>query len=291
MRHLRIAIHFVCGLVALVAPTYAADREPVAHIVEIHLQGEDLAKETAIVRDGAELKPAIWMPLYDRDIVFIRDPKSRVLVDYGTSGRAEVDQTRMRLEISAETAHGGDKWGIISAIGELLMGEEDEQVPTNLVAKGDDGTLSVPIANRTPNYVLANGTPIWIEWSGGAEPFTVTLEADGKVEPIAETKDRLVKFTLPGDRAQRHVLKIVDAMKRSARVSLRVRESLPSMPADLAGGTTPSDLQPALTAAWLAQQDDGAWRIEAARMLRNAQDNNATLKRVGDALFAGWRPD
>jgi hypothetical protein len=290
MRHLRIAILFVFGLVAFVAPASAADREPVAHIVEIHLQGEDLTKGTAIVREGAELKPAIWMPLYDRDIVFIRDPKSRVLVDYGTGGRAEVDQTRMRLEISAETAHGGDKWGIISALGELLMGEEDEQVPTNLVAKGDDGTLSVPIANRTPNYVVANAAPIWIEWTGGAEPFTVTREADGKVQPIAETKDRLVKFTLPADAGQRVVLKIVDSKKRSVRVPLRVRENLPAMPADLAGDTS-RDLQPALTAAWLAQQDDGAWRIEAARMLRNAQDNNAALKRVGDALFAGWRPD
>jgi hypothetical protein len=290
MRHLRIAILFVCGLVALVAPASAADREPVAHIVEIHLQGEDLAKGTAIVREGAELKPAIWMPLYDRDIVFIRDPKSRVLVDYGTGGREEVDQTRMRLEISAETAHGGDNWGIISALGELLMGEEDEQVPTNLVAKGDDGTLSVPVANRTPNYVLANASPIWIEWSGGAEPFTVTLEAGGKDQQIAETKERLVKFTLPADAGQRVVLKMVDAMKRSVRVSLRVRESLPAMPADLAGDAS-RDLQPVITAAWLAQQDDGAWRIEAARMLRNAQDNNATLKRVGDALFAGWRPD
>ena len=149
----------------------------------------------------------------------------------------------------------------------------------------------MPIANRAPNYVLRNGSPVWIEWSGGAEPFTVTLEADGKTFPLAETKDRLVRFNLPEDAGQRLVLKIVDAMKRSVRVSLRIKESLPSMPADLGGDSTSPELLPALTAAWLARQDDGAWRIEAARMLRNSQDSSAALKRVGDALFAGWRPD
>jgi hypothetical protein len=291
MRQLSFAILFLCGFLALAVPAIASDREPVAHIVEIDLQGEDVASGTAIVREGTEYKPTIWMPLYDRDIVFVRDPKSSVLIDYGTGGRAEVGQARMRLEISAETAHGGDTWGIISALGELLRGEEGEQVPTNLVAKGDDGTLAVPIANRTPNYVLRDGSPVWIEWSGGAEPFTVTLEADGKTLPLAETKDRLVSFNLPDDAGQRIVLKIVDAMKRSVRVSLRSKASLPSMPADVGGDSTSPELLPALTAAWLARQDEGAWRIEAARMLRNAQGDNAALKRVGDALFAGWRPD
>jgi hypothetical protein len=291
MRQFCFAILFLCGFLALAAPALASDREPVAHIVEIDLQGEDVVNGTVIVREGTELKPTIWMPLYDRDIVFVRDPKSRVLIDYGTGGRAEVGQARMRLEISAETAHGGDNWGIISALGELLSGEEGEQVPTNLVSKGDDGTLSVPIANRTPNYVLRSGLPVWIEWSGGAEPFTVTLEADGKILPLAETKDRLVSFNLPEDGGQRIVLKIVDAMKRSVRVSLRVKDATPSAPTDLASDTTSPELLPALTAAWLARQDDGAWRIEAARLLRNSQDSNAALKRIGDALFAGWRPD
>jgi hypothetical protein len=291
MRHLCFVFLFLSGFLGLAAPSLAADREPVAHIVEIDLQGEDLAMGTAIVREGTEHKPTIWMPLYDGDIVFVRDAKSRVLVDYGTGGRVDVGQTRMRLEISAETAHGGDTWGIISALGELLRGEEDEQVPTNLVSKGDDGTLTVPIANRTPNNVLRDGSPIWIEWSGGAGPFIVTLEAGGKDHPITETKDRLVKFTLPEDAGQRVALTIADAKKRSIRVPLRIRESLPSVPADLAGAATSPELLPALTAAWLARQDDGAWRVEAARMLRNTHDTNVALKRVGDALFAGWRPD
>lgn len=279
------------SFLALAAPALAADREPVAHIVEVDLQGEDLAKGTAIVREGTEHKPAIWMPLYDGDIVFVRDPKSRVLVDYGEGGRIEVDQTRMRVEISEKTAHGGDTWSIITSLGELLMGEEGEEVPTNLVSKGDDGTLVVPVANRTPNNVLRNSAPIWIEWKGGAEPFTLTLEANGKDQPIGHTKDRQAKFDLPKEAGQRLVLTIVDAKKRSVRVPLRLKESLPTPPAGLASDNPSSDLLPALIAAWLARQDDGAWRIEAARMLRNAGAANGKLTRVGDALFAGWRPE
>ena len=136
MRQFCFAILFLCGFLALAAPTSATDREPVAHIVEIQLQGEDVVSGTAIVREGTEYKPTIWMPLYDRDIVFVRDPKSRVLIDYGTGGRAEVGQARMRLEISAETVHGGDTWGIISALGELLRGEEGEQVPNQSRLQG-----------------------------------------------------------------------------------------------------------------------------------------------------------
>jgi len=272
------------------AAVFATEREAVAHIVEVELAGEDLAKGTVVVREGAEHKPQIWMPLYDGDIVFVRDAKSRVLVDYGAGGRIEVGGKAMRMTVSAETAHGGETWGLITAIGSLLAGEEDEEVPANLISKGEESALMVPGANRTPNNLLRGEAPIWVAWSGGAAPFTVTLEAGGKASVLTPSSEREVRFNLPNDAGQRVTLMITDAGKRSMRVPFRLRDKLPAPPAEVSGGNVPEGLAPALLAAWLAGQDNGAWRLEAVRMLRIADGDKPEFKRLSDALLAGWRP-
>lgn len=280
----------ILGFLFWHAPSFAADREAVAHVVEVELAGEDLAKGTVIVREGAEHKPQIWMPLYDGDIVFVRDPKSRVLVDYGEGGRIEVGGKAMRVTVSAETAHGGETWGLITAIGSLLAGEEDEEVPANLISKGDDGALQVPGANRTPNNLLRGDQPVWVAWSGGKTPFIVKLEVSGKETVLTPSSDREVRFDIPADAGQRLALIITDAEKRNVRVPFRLRDKLPAAPSDVLAESAPDGLSPALLAAWLAGQDDGAWRIEAARMLRNDAGGKAEFKRLANALLAGWRP-
>ena len=271
-------------------PSFAADREAVAHIVEVALAGEDLAKGTVVVREGAELKPQIWMPLHDGDIVFVRDPKSQVLVDYGAGGRVEVGGKAMRVTVSADTAHGGETWGLITAIGSLLAGEDDEEVPANLISKGEESALQVPGANRTPNSLLRGEAPVWVAWSGGAAPFTVMLDAGGKESPLTPSGEREARFDIPKDAGQRVTLIITDAGKRSVRVPFRLRDKLPAPPPEVSGANAPEGLAPALLAAWLAGQDDGAWRLEAARMLRNADGDKPEFKRLSDALLAGWRP-
>jgi hypothetical protein len=288
MRHYHAALLLVVFLLHIV-PAQAADREPVAHVVEIELAGEDLAKGTAIVRQGEELRPAIWMPLYDGDIVFVRDPKSRVLIDYGTGGRVEIGESAMWVTVNGETAHGGETWGLIRSLGGLLWGEEGEEVPANLISKGDEDTLSVPIANRTPNNILHSGGPVWIAWGGGAAPFSVALDVNGKSQALGSQDAREAHFDIPKDAGQRLAIVITDAKQRSVRVPLRLRDALPAAPSEIAVGKAPDGLAPALAAAWLADQDDGAWRIEAARMLRN-DNSNTELKRLSDALLAGWRP-
>jgi len=285
-----IAVSVILGSVFFHAPSFAADREAVAHIVEVELAGEDLAKGTAVVREGAEHKPQIWMPLYDGDIVFVRDSKSHILVDYGAGGRVEVGGKAMRVTVSAETAHGGETWGLITAIGSLLSGEEDEEVPANLISKGEESVLQVPAANRTPNNLLRSEAPVWVTWSGGAAPFTIILDAGGGETVLTESSEREVRFDIPKDAGERMTLTITDAGKRSMRVSFRLRDRLAAVPAGVESADAPEGLAPALVAAWLAGQDDGAWRLEAVRMLRTADAGKPEFKRLSDALLAGWRP-
>jgi len=290
MRHL-LAAFFAASLIISASLCIASDREPIAHVVEISLAGDDLTKGTVIVREGAELKPTIWMPLYDGDIVFVRDPKSRVFVDYGAGGRVQIGDGAMRVEITDEMAHGGETWGLITALGKLFAGDEGEEVPANLISKGDEGTLFVPAANRTPNNILRDDSPVWIVWSGGAGPFKIVLDNNGKTHELATSEVRDIRFDIPKDASQRLIVTVTDAKQRSVRVPLRLRDAQPTPPSDLSsGGQVPHDLVPALAAAWLANQDDGAWRLEAARALRNSANGNLELKRMSDALFAGWRP-
>ncbi len=289
---MRVLVTFfsIVGFLLWHSPSFAVEREAVAHIVEIDLAGDDLAKGTVVVRDGAEHKPQIWMPLYDGDVVFVRDPGSRVLVDYGAGGRVEVGDKAMRVTVSAETAHGGETWGLITAIGSLLVGEEDEEVPANLISKGAEDTLLVPVANRGPNNLLRGDAPVWVEWSGGTAPFDVTLETAGKKTVLTPTGERAVKFAIPKDAGQRLALTITDAGKRSLRVPFRLRDKLPAAPAEIAKESANAGLMPALQAGWLAEQDDGAWRIEAVRLLRNTDGEKVEFTRLADALLAGWRP-
>ncbi|MBL8907179.1 MAG: hypothetical protein JNM20_10930 [Rhizobiales bacterium] len=285
-----LALVVALGFLFCHAPPFAADREPVAHIVEVELAGEDVVKGTAVVREGAEHKPQIWMPLYDGDIVFVRDAKSHILVDYGAGGRVEVGGKSMRVTVSAETAHGGETWSLITAIGSLLAGEEDEEVPANLISKGEESVLQVRAANRTPNSLVRDDQPVWVAWSGGAAPFAVALDTGGKETSLAPSGEREARFEIPKDAGQRMTLIITDAGKRSVRVPFRLREALPAVPDGISGVNSPEGLAPVLVAAWLAGQDDGAWRLEAVRMLRNADAGKPEFKRLSDALLAGWRP-
>ena len=82
---------FACFALLLGFTLFAeAAPQPAGYVIAFELQGEDLAKGTAVVRAGKELAPRIYMPLFDGDAVFVRDAASRVIVDVADGGRKDI---------------------------------------------------------------------------------------------------------------------------------------------------------------------------------------------------------
>jgi hypothetical protein len=273
-------------LVSLTASLHAEDARPAGYIIATELQGPDQQAGTVVIRDGAELKPKIWMPLFAGDVVFLRNPASHVTLDMGDGGRVELGGALLRYEAKGEIATQDDAWSIITKIGAILASNEDTVVPENLASKGDAALISLGAGNG-PNLILAGDAPVVLAWKGGAAPFRVTASVGARTHDIAETGDRLVAFAIPADAIKAFDVTISDAKGMTRRVPFRIRNSLPDAPASLAAAGPSAEFDEVLLAGWLAERPRGAWRFEALRRLQQLKDKDAAAAHLLKAMLAG----
>jgi hypothetical protein len=107
---------------------------------------------------------------------------------------------------------------------------------------------------------------LWLSWSGGLPPFRVSLTSSRG--PIALGTSDLPEITLGPVRIARGTinLSIEDNRGRKFTAKLTASEDLPVAPNYSASAPT-SELARYLAAAWLSQQDNGVYRLEAAQRL------------------------
>ena len=285
----QIILALWCLLMPAAAASAAETKEPAGYVLSYDLRGEDLANGTAIVRyggDGNAIKPQVWMPLYSGDVVFIRDPASRLTLDLAGMGRHDVTGAEKRYIVAAG---GGtdDSWNIFTQIAELFGG--NGETPINLVSKAD-GSLSVPMAVRGPNLIVRDKRPVWIAWSASRGPYGVTLDVEGKRVAVATKDETELEMPFPAGVRQRFRVIISDGLGKRAEIVFQVRKSAPRMPAALREEAARHGSRETIEAGWLAAQGRGEWRFEVARKLRALPDNDATAAMMLRALGAGWRP-
>jgi hypothetical protein len=259
----------------------AADRTPAGYVMEMSLAGEDATAKTVIVRDGGEIAAKLMMPVFDGDIVFLRDAASRLGLEMGDGKAVQVGGSVMRFTVRGELNTGDSTWGIIAAIGSVFAGE-DEPAPENMVSKG--GTLKMPMAIRGTNLVLKGRRTLWLGWEGGKAPFSINLAAvGGETELDTGISGNGAEIALPDDANDKLTLVVRDAEQQKVQVKLRFAGALPE------GGPpeTASTTGNLALAAWLTGQDDGAWSIEAAQRLRDIQTDASSL--LIDKIRTGWR--
>ncbi len=259
----------------------AGDRTPAGYVTEISLSGEDAAAKTVIVRDGGEIAAKLMMPVYDGDIVFLREAASRIVLETGGGMTVRIGGSVMRFAVTGELDTGDSTWGIIAAIGGVFSGD-DEPAPENMVSKG--GTLKMPMASRGSNMVLKSRQALWLGWEGGTAPFTVSLAGEGgETRLAAELSGTEAEIVLPAAVKERFTLVVRDAEQQKVQVRLRLAERLPE-------GAPPASASAAGTlalAAWLTGQGEGTWRIEAAQMLHGS--TAAAAPALLDKIRTGWR--
>lgn len=269
-------------LVALALPAYSEDRTPAGYVVDVELAGADQQARTVIVRAGAELEAKLMMPLFDGDVVFVREVGSRVELELGPGTHVTVGGNVPRFSVEGEITTGDGGWDLLSAVAGVFAGE-GEQAPENMVSKG--GSLKAPMAVRGVNHITGRES-LWLAWQGGKAPYSVALESDGTerllAEELTESQGRFVLATSAQALPERILVVVKDAEGQALRIRFRVARSLPEGVAVQQGGGVSQAL---IAAAQLTAIRDGAWSIEAAQVAGETGAGQELRRRIA----AGWR--
>jgi hypothetical protein len=282
----RTIASFLIAMVLWAIPSLAQDGPPAGYVIEFKLAGEDASAKTAIVRKGQELPPKLMMPVFSGDVVFLRDPDSRMVVELGGGELIELGTTLMRQDIAGEIDTGDGTWGIIAAIGNIMAGE-DEQAPENMVARG--GAIKLPMALREGNFLLRGRRNLWLGWTGGKAPYSVALVAEGTETVLArDVQGDSGEFVLPEVVPDKFTMVLRDAERQTVQARFRLADQHPELPKGMAGKSA-SATRALVAAAWLTSRDGGAWTVEAAQML-HAIGNESAMALLA-RIQAGWKLD
>ncbi len=269
---------FVFGYCASPAISQEEGR-PAGYIMAYELKGADAQKGTVVVRKGVELQPKLLMPLFDDDAVFIRDEASRVTLSLAKEGNLVVSGKLMRKDIAGEMTSGDDGFTIIEQIVAILTGKGEDDSFSVLVSKGGDD-LKAPMAVRGRNYVLRDKAPLRISWTGGEGPFAVDVAGQA-----SRQEKREIEIDTGKIEGNRFSVTVNDAGRRKLRIAFELRKALPKVPDKVAARESRGEV----AAIWLAGQEGGAWRFEAARQLRALAQDTSTTELIA-ALEKGWLP-
>ena len=276
-------LYAVLLMFGLCVSAAAEDPRPAGYVMAYELKGADATKGTVIVRDGKELAPMLLMPLYDDDSVFIRDEASRVTLSLAREGSFVVSGKLMRKEIAGEMPSGDDGFDIIGQIADILFGHDEDDSLSVLVAKGGD-EMKAPLAVSGRNHVLRNSRPLRVTWTGGEGPFMVLIDEGKGGKPVAET-ERAVEIPLERISGSKFRVIVTDAKKRRLRIAFDLRKAAPKAPDKVRARENRGEVE----AIWLAAQQNGAWRFEAVRRLKELPKDKVTTDLIA-ALEKGWRP-
>ncbi len=272
------------ALLGLFAPAALGEvARPAGYIMAYELKGLDAEKGTVVVRNGAELAPKLLMPLYDDDAVFIRDGASRITLSLAKEGNLVVSGGLMRKDIAGEMGSGDDGFSIIGQIADILGGEGDDDSFSVLVSKGGDEP-KVPAAVHGRNYVLREGGPLHLDWTGGKAPFQVTIDQGQGGEALQQVA-REIDIPLGAIAGSKFAVIVTDAAKKKLRIAFELRKAAPEVPEQVKA----RDRSGEIAAIWLAGRDNGAWRIEALRRLQSLPQDKTTAQLIA-ALEKGWLP-
>ncbi|MBU4264326.1 MAG: hypothetical protein KKC76_20955 [Proteobacteria bacterium] len=141
----------------------------------------------------------------------------------------------------------------------------------SLAVRGTCSRLFMPLAARSGSRLVAGTRDLYLAWYGGNPPYGMQIRTATSPRPIVERtgldvpRIRVDGLSLePGD----YDIEVTDADNKSIIRSCKVvpRVALPTSPAEAfigEKGGTDRLLCDTIYAAWLSQQDDGAWMLEA----------------------------
>ncbi len=223
-----------------------------------------------LIRAGVAKPMALKLgtPLHANDLIRL-DTSGKVIVGLADDTEQEVT--------------GPGRWRVPSVkptsaalqIMRTLLGmlDKQEQLAGSAATRNLQGCLQGAEAEpiRMPmlmasSQVTAGTQPLRLRWLGGCPPFVVSLESNGSVlkeaPPRSQNSLELADLTLTAGTYQ---LRIRDRDGPPRTFSFQAVDAAPRLPADLAAGT--STVRVLARALWLADAEQGAWRLESIKVL------------------------
>jgi hypothetical protein len=262
---------------------------PAAFVTAINLKGADLDEGTAIRRGAEELRPRLLMPLFAGDVVFLRDPGSRIVLEGETGEETEITGAVARFEVKGGGTADSGFWGMLGVVADAVSGDEDEVAPDNMMSRDTDDVIDVPMAARAGNQLVRDGGPVWLAWQGGKAPYRVRIAAGEAATMQDNITEKEVSFDLPDTASRRIKITIEDAGGRRATVMFRLVGKRPEPPFAVTHDADESGATRLAYAAWLTGVDDGIWSAEAARLLREDKQRNPAAELLLRRIADGWK--
>lgn len=154
----------------------------------------------------------------------------------------------------------------------------------NCDAAAPNAAIEAPIL-RSDSKVTAGKQNLALGWFGGCEPFVVSITkgtvAVASAKDLKRRQQQFVDLDLtPG----RYQLRIEDSAGHSKVYGIDVVEKTPPPPADLESAD--SATAAIARALWLAELDNGAWRLESFKTLRPLMAQKERIAAlIGDYLL------
>jgi hypothetical protein len=271
------------------APFALAESPAAAFVTAIDLQGADSEAGTAVRRGQELIRPRLLMPLYEGDVVFLRDAASSIVLETDAGAEETVSGAGARFVVKQNNAAKGSLWDMLGAVADAVSGEDGDVAPDNMMTRDTDDVLTVPMAVRGANRVLADRRPVWIAWQGGKAPYKVRITTNDGTAVHEGIATKEFSFSLPTPSQQRLKITVEDAGGRRTSIIIRSSDKRPQPKFGVSDLKKTGAVVRLAAAAWLTSIDDGSWSLEAARMLREdgGADSRTTLLLA--KIAAGWK--
>jgi hypothetical protein len=246
-----------------------------------------------LTRDGEEVSLGWGVTVQSGDILEITTiagqgvPPRLLVVDLGDVELA-IDETHRRLQIPKAARPPGSTQTAFSHVTAFLSGFLPKpETPTHKPSigfkiQGGGAAISIPLLEYKTGQLIAADRTAYLAWIGGTPPYILRIyrkDADEPTLTISGLKSTHAAFDESKLPLGNYHLVVEDAREVSSggHLSVLTPEALPSLPAAdadaLSQGKASEALKSTLFASWLAQQQDGAWALEAYQRVANAPED------------------
>lgn len=265
-----------------------AETLPSALITSLELKGKD-SQSAAIMRNtGARDIPRLLMPLYEGDLIELREPESRVVIEHKSGAIQEFVGTLTNNNVVHGEGIESDVWSVLAVIGTVFGGDSREVPPDNMMSREPNKDLDIPMASTRVNLIAQSKDPIFLKWTGGTFPFRIYLKTDSVSLITISSERREVILDPPLFAGSRFTIIVEDSaghvvVRQFRYVDDAMLDSY-KYDKDYHGA-----LRKVLEVAMLTSKDGGQWTVEAARLLYASGFKSSVEKALFEEIVSGWR--
>ncbi|MBW2208616.1 MAG: hypothetical protein JRG79_17050 [Deltaproteobacteria bacterium] len=266
---LKLFVVYVCTMTSVSAATWVTNIE-------------SSPEEYSVERRGNVVQVQVYSSLIRGDIIIINGENSKIQLESDDGSIVTISKTDSPFTVES-TGEPADWDKNLTEWVLSLFSEESgsEQNVVSMVSRGGiDGHSRIVIPAVSTSFVqLSSGNrDFCLQWIGGSPPYKIRITRV-EVPNIIVAHRYLVKseVVLPdlALRTGQYLLEIFGSHALSAMVAINVvpQESVPVPPIKFQVTKMSPKMRVTLKSAWLAEQDDGVWRLEAVQQLCRLHNN------------------